>query len=74
MTNNIAKPDIIIKITGDKCMLRNEVKNCINKNFSESSLTVQNILTFYCKNLAKVCKQTLRIQKESTSEISFSVL
>jgi histidine phosphotransferase ChpT len=73
LMNNILTPDIIIKITGEKCLIREDVKICLDDAFSEDLLTVQNILAFYCKKLAKICEQSVQLEDEPTSQIKFVV-
>lgn len=70
LTENL---DIIISVSGDKCNLREDVESGFNSQILEDSLTVRNILPFYCINLANFYDKTLKLLEKSPSLIVFKV-
>ena len=73
LTNNTESPDITIAISGEKCNFRDDVKIGMNSEISEDSLTVRNVLAFYCVKLANSCEKTLKLRDEFPSLIVFGV-
>jgi len=73
LENNSEIPDLFVSIRGEKCNLREDVKSGLEDNVSADSLTVRNVLAYYCKNLAGFCQKTLKLQDESPSLIVFRV-
>jgi histidine phosphotransferase ChpT len=73
LANNTESPDITITISGEKCNFRDDVKTGLNSEISTDSLTVRNVLAFYCLKLAINCQKTLKLQDEFPSLIVFGV-
>jgi histidine phosphotransferase ChpT len=71
--NNTKSPDLTVIISGEKCNLRDDVKIGLDSKISADSLTVQNVLAYYCMNLANVCQKTLNHHDKSPSLIEFRV-
>lgn len=70
---NSRNPDFTASINGDKCNLRDDVKSGLDEQISADSLTVRNILAYYCRKLAKNCEKTLKLADESPPLIVFKV-
>ena len=65
--------DLVITVDGDKCNLRDDVKLGLSTKFDTESLTIRNVLAFYCANLVISCQKTLWLEEESPSRIIFRV-
>ena len=73
LENNSEIPDLFVSIRGEKCNLREDVKSGLEDNVSADSLTVRNVLAFYCIKLAINCQKTLKLQDEFPSLIVLGV-
>jgi histidine phosphotransferase ChpT len=73
LANDTESPDITITISGEKCNFRDDVKTGLNSEISADSLTVRNVLAFYCVKLAINCQKTLKLRDEFPSLIVFGV-
>jgi len=73
LENNADNPDITITLSGEKCTLREDVKSGLDSQISVESLTIRNIIVFYCVNLAIYSQKTLKLQEESPPLIVFKV-
>ena len=73
LKHSAENPDIKLTISGEKCTLREDVKSGLDSHLSAESLTIRNVIAFYCVNLANNCQKTLKLLEESPPLIVFEV-
>ena len=73
LAHNADNPDITIMLSGEKAALREDIKLGLDSRFPAESLTIRNVIAFYCMILAINCQKTLKLLEESPLLIVFEV-
>jgi len=73
ISNDEDKPNLLITLNSNNCVLHNEVEEILENEFSESLLTARNILAAYSKQLALTCSQDITLQEKTRTCVVFKV-
>jgi len=73
ISNGENKPNLLITLNSDNCVLHNEVEDIFESKFSEELLTARNILVAYSRQLAQICSQDITLQEKKRTCIVFKV-
>ncbi len=73
LAHHAENPDITVTIKGDKSTLREDVKSGMDNRISADSLTIRNVIAYYCVILAIKCQKTLKLREESPPLIVLNV-
>jgi len=71
LAHNADNPDITIRLSGEKAALREDIKLGLDSRIPAESLTIRNVIAFYCMILAINCQKTLKLLEESPLLIVF---
>ena len=65
--------DAKVVISGDKCQMRDDIKSVLEPNLNPDDLTARNVISFFCKLLAKNNGKSLILRKKSPHLIEFEI-